>query len=119
MKRDYLDAVADILEAIDKALSFCEGMTFKAFARDDKTVFAVIRALELIGEAAKKVPAGARKKCPEIPWRDITGMRDKLVHEYFGVDLQTVWATVHEDLPALRPLIQRLHEDHAGTKRTG
>ncbi|MGA9751830.1 MAG: DUF86 domain-containing protein [Acidobacteriota bacterium] len=119
MKREYLDAVADILEAIEKALSFCEGMTFKTFAHDDKTVFAVIRALELIGEAAKKVPAGVRTKHTDIPWRDITGMRDKLVHEYFGVDLQTVWATVQQDLPALRPLIKRLYEDSIGTKKRG
>ena len=111
MKRDYLDAVADILDAIEKALSFCEGMTFKTFARDEKTVFAVTRAPELIGEATKKVPPSVRRKYPDIPWRDITGMRDKLVHEYFAVDLQTVWTTVREDLPALRPLIQRLQED--------
>jgi uncharacterized protein with HEPN domain len=119
VKREYLDAVADILESIAKALSFCDGMTLKTFAKDDKTVFAVIRALELIGEAAKMVPASVRKKYPDIPWRDMTGMRDKLVHEYFGVDLQTVWATVQQDLPALRPLIQRLYEDQSGTRKRG
>ena len=90
MTREFLDSVDDMLDAIQKARSFCAGMTFKSFAKDDKTVYAVIHAIEIIGEAAKKVPPGVRKKYPSIPWRDITGMRDKLVHEYFGVDLQTV-----------------------------
>lgn len=116
MKRDCLDAVADMLEAIDKALSFCEGMNLKRFAQDDKTVFAVTRALELVGEAAKKVPPAVRKNYPDIPWRDITGMRDKLAHEYFGVDLQTVWVTARQDLPTLRPLIERLYHDQLETK---
>jgi uncharacterized protein with HEPN domain len=96
-----------MIDAIRKAQSFCEGMTFKAFAKDERTVYAAIRAIEIIGEAAKKVPPGIRKKQPNIPWRDITGMRDKLAHEYFGVDLQTVWTTIREDLPALLPLSRR------------
>lgn len=113
MTREFLDSVDDILDAIHKARSFCAGMTFKSFAKDDKTVYAVIHAIEVIGEAAKKVPPSVRRKYPEIPWRDITGMRDKLVHDYFGVDLQTVWTTVGEDLPMLLPLVQRLRDDHA------
>ena len=113
MTREFLDSVDDILDAIHKARSFCAGMTFKSFAKGDKTVYAVIPAIEVIGEAAKKVPPSIRRKYPEIPWRDITGMRDKLVHDYFGVDLQTVWTTVGEDLPMLLPLVQRLRDDHA------
>ena len=113
MKREFLDSVDDIIDAIHKASSFCSGMTFKSFAKDDKTVYAVIHAIEVVGEAAKKVPPGVRKKYAAIPWRDITGMRDKLVHEYFGVDIRTVWATVKEDLPALLPLVQRLRDDYS------
>ena len=113
MTREFLDSVDDMLNAIQKARSFCAGMTFNSFAKDDKTVYAVIHAIEIIGEAAKKVPPSVRKKYPSIPWRDITGMRDKLVHEYFGVDLQTVWATIREDLPSLLPLLQRLRDDYS------
>lgn len=113
MTREFLDSVDDMLDAIHKAHSFCAGMAFKSFAKDDKTVYAVIHAVEIIGEAAKKVPPSVRKKYPQIPWRDITGMRDKLVHEYFGVDLQTIWTTVRQDLPALLPLVQRLRDDYA------
>lgn len=113
MKREFLDSIDDIIDAIQKACAFCSGMTFKSFAKDDKTIYAVIHAIEVIGEAAKKVPPGVRKKYATIPWRDITGMRDKLVHEYFGVDVHTVWATVKEDLPALLPLIQRVRDDYS------
>ncbi len=118
MKRDYLDSIDDMLAAIEKAESFCSGISFKAFAKDEKTVYAVIRALEIIGEAAKRVPTGLRTKYPDIPWRDITGMRNKLIHEYFGVDLQTVWTTVREDLPALLVPLRRMRDDLAGKKPT-
>lgn len=111
MTREFLDYVEDIADAIQKARSFCSGMTFQSFAEDEKTIYAVLRAIEVIGEAAKKVPAEIRKKYPDIPWKDITGMRDKLAHDYFGVDLQTVWTTVQVDLPAVLPLFQGLRED--------
>ena len=113
MKREFLDSVDDLLDAIRKAQSFCAGMTFKSFARDDKTVWATLRAIEVVGEAAKNIPPGVRRRYPEIPWADMMGMRNKLVHEYFGVDLETVWTTVREDLPALIPQFERLRDDQA------
>lgn len=93
-------------------------MDASAFAADAKTVYAVVRALEVIGEAAKKIPPTLRRCYPELPWRAMTGMRDKLTHEYFGVNLEVVWRTVREDLPSLRsrlaPIIAELEQGSSG-----
>ena len=76
-----------MLDAAEKAQSFVAGMDFEAFASDAKTVFATIRALEVVGEAAKNIPQTFRTTHPSVPWIDMAGMRDVLIHEYFGVDL--------------------------------
>lgn len=110
-RRDYSDYLADILDAVDKADEFTSGMSREQFLGDQRTIFAVVRALEIIGEAAKRVPAEARRRCPEIPWSEVAGIRDKLIHEYFGVDLEVVWKTVQEDLPMLRSSVQRLLDE--------
>ncbi|MGH9855939.1 MAG: HepT-like ribonuclease domain-containing protein, partial [Blastocatellia bacterium] len=99
VERTYFDYLADILDAIGKVSRFIEGLTFEEFAQDDKTVFAVVRGLEIIGEATKQIPSSVRDSCPEIPWREMAGMRDKLTHGYFGVNLMVVWKTSTEDLP--------------------
>ena len=99
--RVYLDYIRDMLESAEKALQFVEGMKFEEFVEDEKTVYAVVRAIEIIGEAVKKVPADLRDTYSEVPWREISGTRDKLIHEYFGVNSSVVWQTVQEDLPAL------------------
>jgi len=98
--RDYLN---DIVDAMAKALKFVEGMSYEDFVNDDKTVFAVVRALEVVGEAVKNIPEDFREKYPHIPWKDLAGMRDKLIHGYFGVDLGRVWRTVKEVIPAMKP----------------
>ena len=104
-KRVYLDYIKDMLESAEKAIAFVGDMSYEEFSEDDKTTYAVVRAIEIIGEAAKKVPKDLRDSYVEIPWREITGTRDKLVHEYFGVNLAVVWRTVGEDLP---PLVNQL-----------
>jgi len=100
--RHYRQSLQDIVDSIDDIERFVAGVTREGLARDRKTLFAVTKALENIGEAAKQVPAAVRRRNPDIPWKDIAGMRDVLVHDYFGIDAGIVWKTVHEDLPALR-----------------
>lgn len=107
-KRIYTDYLRDILDAAAKAMGFVEGMDYEAFQKDDRTNFAVVRALTIIGEAVKKIPRSVRERYPEVPWRDIAGTRDKVTHEYFGVELQRVFGTVKKDLPTLRAAVVRI-----------
>jgi len=78
--------------------------------QDDKTQYAVIRAIEILGEASKKIPAEIKKQTNDIPWRDISGMRDVLIHDYFGVNAEVVWNTAKEDLPSLKTKLEILIE---------
>ena len=107
-ERDYVDFLRDILDSIDKIGSFIEGFDFDEFAEDDKTVYAVIRALEIIGEATKNLPESLKSGHPEVPWRKMTGTRDKVIHGYFGVELEVVWTTIKEDIPPTKPLIEKI-----------
>ena len=106
--RDPSDYLQDILEHIEAAERFVVDMTFAEFEEDEKTVFALIRALEVIGEATKQLPPELTAFYPEIPWRGFAGMRDKLIHAYFGVKLNILWNTTQEDLPLLKPVVQTL-----------
>ncbi|MEM3426367.1 MAG: DUF86 domain-containing protein [Thermoproteota archaeon] len=86
-------------------------MSFEDFANDKKTINAVIRSIEVIGEAAKKIPMSIRGKYPNIPWRKMSGMRDKMIHEYSGVDIEILWKTIKEDVPPLENTIRKVLED--------
>jgi uncharacterized protein with HEPN domain len=108
--RDHRDRLLDICQAAQKALEFVQGIDYETFVGDDRTVFAVVRALEIVGEAAKKVPQDVRNLHPGVPWRSMAGIRDKLIHDYVSVDLEVVWKTVMEDLPPLLPLIQHVRD---------
>ncbi len=110
MKREYEDYLRDMLENAEKALSFVQGMDYDDFCSDEKAVYAVIRALEIIGEAARQIPDDIRQANPEIQWREIAAMRNKLTHEYFGVNTKVIWRTVQEDLPIIIPHIKRILE---------
>lgn len=111
MKRVVKDYVNDVVDSMNKAVKFVEGMSYEQFTRDDKTVFAVVRALEIIGEAVKKIPEEIRVKYPGIPWKGMAGMRDKVIHEYFGVNLKYVWETVRKRIPELKPMFEKLLEN--------
>lgn len=105
---DYLD---DILEAAEKIERYTAGMDYDEFVTDEKTVDAVLRNLEVIGEAAKSVPEDVRQEYPEVPWSEMAGMRDKLIHGYATVELQIVWMTVEEEIPTLRPQIEQIRDE--------
>ncbi len=111
MKREIGDYIEDIIGAIDKTMNFVKNISYEEFIQDDKTVFAVVRALEIIGEAVKNIPDDIRKNYPEIPWKDMAGMRDKVIHEYFGVKLSIVWRAVKEEIPPLKPIFEKILRD--------
>jgi len=109
--RDVSDYISDIITAISDIQSFTGNMSFEAFAKDKKTINAVIRSLEVIGEATKRVPKSLRQKYPDIPWSKMAGMRDVLIHDYMGVDLKTVWKVTQERLAELKPLLENLQQE--------
>ena len=109
--RDYRDYLEDICKAARKALQFVEGIAYEDFLADDKTVYAVVRALEIVGEATKRIPQGICDRHPQVPWRSMAGIRDKLIHDYVSVNLEVVWKTLTEDLPALLPMIERVIDE--------
>lgn len=111
--RSTLDYLDDILDAVDKIEIFTRGMSYEEFLEDDKTVYAVIRALEVIGEATKCIPRQVRENYPEYPWSEMAGMRDKLIHAYFGINRAIIWRTVRDDVPPLKSAMQSLLNDLA------
>lgn len=108
VKRVYTDYIQDILESINDIEHFIANMNFDDFKIDRKTVNAIVRCIEIIGEASKKIPESIRATQPEIPWKKIAGMRDKLTHEYFGIDLEIIWKVATEELHKLKPGIQQI-----------
>lgn len=108
MKRKAGDYIEDIIEAMTNAMEFTKNMSYDEFVKDTKTVYAVIRAIEIMGEAAKNIPEEIRKKYPDIPWRSVAGMRDKVIHAYFGVKIERVWEVVKRDIPILKPKFEKI-----------
>jgi uncharacterized protein with HEPN domain len=104
--RNSIDYLEDIQDAITKGINFVENISFDEFLKDEKTQYALIRAIEIIGEASKKIADDLKTKYTSVPWSEISGMRDKLIHDYFGVNEEVVWKTAKEDLPMLKTKIE-------------
>lgn len=103
--REYKLYLSDIVAGMDSIERFVEGMTFDEFQQDDKTASAVIRKFEIIGEASRNIPEEVKGKHPEVPWKEMSGMRDRLIHAYFGVDYALVWFTIKNRLPTAKKMI--------------
>jgi len=110
LPRDWRLRIEDILEAIAKIEHYTAEMTFEAFRADERTVDAVVRNLTVIGEAARYLPPEVEARYPEIPWARMRGIRNFVVHEYFGVDVGILWETAKRNLPPLVSLLQRVLE---------
>lgn len=110
-KRDYRDYLQDIVDSIDDIETFAKNMTYENFSKDKKTINAVVRSIEIIGEATKKLPTSFRNKYPSIPWGKMAGMRDKLIHEYFGIDLEILWNVIKKDIPSVKPVIKQIFNE--------
>ncbi|MDI6884849.1 MAG: DUF86 domain-containing protein [archaeon] len=108
MKRDYKLFLKDIILAMESIERFVEGMSLKELTQDDRTSSAVIRKFEIIGEATKHIPEGLKEKHPEITWKRMAGMRDRLIHAYFGIDYKLVWDAIKLEIPELIPKLREI-----------
>ena len=109
--RDATLYLKDILEAMEAIERFVEGLVFDNFQKNDMVSSAVIRKFEIIGEASKNVPENIREKYPQLPWKEMAGMRDRLIHFYFGIKYDLVWHTVKDVIPRVKPVIRRILEE--------
>lgn len=110
MKRKASLYINDIVEAIKKIEEFTQDMSFDEFINDDKTTSAVIRKIEIIGEAVKQLPKEVRERFPEIPWSAMAKTRDKIIHFYHGVDYEIIWKIIKEELPILKPSLVKIYD---------
>lgn len=107
-KRNPQLLLEDMLLSIEKITSYIGAMDKDSFLKDARTVDAVVRNLEIIGEAASRIPEDFKTLHPQIPWRRAIGLRNRVIHEYFGVDLEIVWSVVTQDLPPLRAIVRQI-----------
>jgi uncharacterized protein with HEPN domain len=107
-ERDFRLYLEDIFDSGSSILEFVNGLTFEEFCSDRKTYSAVIRELEVIGEAVGKLPDELKQKHPDVAWQDIKDFRNLLIHEYFGVDLEIMWKVIQDDLPILMDRVREI-----------
>ncbi|MCX6822164.1 MAG: DUF86 domain-containing protein [Candidatus Aenigmarchaeota archaeon] len=116
MKKDTSVFIKHILESIERIEEYVKEISEKQFFEETQVQDAIIRRIEIIGEATKNLPNGFRKKHSEVPWNEITGARDKLIHGYFGVDLDLTWDIVKKDLPELKKKVEKILKEIEETK---
>lgn len=109
--RNYRLYLKNISEAMDAAQAFVANIGFDAFVADDKTASAVLEKLKIVGEGAKNVPETIQQDYPQVPWQQMTRIRDQIVHAYFAVDYVVVWDTLKVDIPQLQPIIKQILKD--------
>jgi uncharacterized protein with HEPN domain len=119
VKRRFDLFIRDMLEYVEKAEGFISGMSCDDFSRDEKTRLAVVRCIEIIGEAAKNIPDYVRDKYPQIPWKDMAGMRDIIAHAYFGINMSRIWDVVTVKLPPFKRHIRNVLNDISSGKTPG
>jgi len=107
-KRRDSDCLSDIREAIHRILTYTADLSYQQFMQDTKTQDAVVRNLEIIGEAAKNLSVNLRKSHSKVPWKELMGMRDKMIHHYFGINYEIVWTIAKEELADLLPQIEKI-----------
>lgn len=100
----------DIMLAVERIEQYCKGVSFDSFSQDQKTIDAVARNLEIIGEAANRLPDDFKEKYNEIEWHKIVGLRHRIVHDYFGIDLEIIWQILQKDLPEFRDDLKQIRE---------
>jgi uncharacterized protein with HEPN domain len=110
MIKDGLAYIDHILDCIRKIYEFSKGLSLKDFKTNELVQDAIIRNIEIIGEASKKISKGTKQTYYKIPWKEIAGIRDKLIHDYLGVDVAVVWETIHQDIPTLEKLIKEIEK---------
>ncbi|OHD56124.1 MAG: hypothetical protein A2014_05325 [Spirochaetes bacterium GWF1_49_6] len=110
-ERGGIEILRDIIESCDRILLFCDGLDYEGFIYDIKTQDAVLRNFEIIGEAVKSISETLKMKYPSIKWKQIAGMRDILIHHYFGVNWDMIWEIIHEDIPDLKEQINGIISD--------
>ena len=110
-KRTDVDLIEDIMLSIERICSYTHGMEYSEFTRDYKTQDAVIRNIEIMGEATKSLSEEVRELNQEIPWKSIAGTRDKLIHDYFGVNIDIVWNIASSEMPKLFPVISAILQE--------
>jgi uncharacterized protein with HEPN domain len=111
MPRDYKIYLRDIIECIERIQDYTAGLSLVDFCNDRKTIDAVIRNLEIIGEAARRLPGGFRIKFPAVEWGRIVSLRNILIHEYPGIDLETIWDIVENKLSLLEKQVKKILKD--------
>ena len=110
--RDWLVRIEDILEACQRIIEYVGTSSEEGFQKDPKTVDAVVRNLTVIGEAANHIPKEVQEQYAQLPWSEMRGIRNIVVHEYFGISLSIIWRTVKEDIPPLIPLLEIIRKDN-------